>query len=422
MPKRIVNRLCSLIPSIKEEDGFSLEVKCLPEKIFYYVVDRVRSFFNSEIDRKKELFFDQFFVDTVIFFGVFFTICFVFYYLPMVYLSDDPSKDILLGQLFVLTLLVSIIWAGYVYVIQSFKNLTREKIIPVIDEHLHTRVDYPRLFSLFFGGSRIEWNSGFGFNFYIRSYFIGIPLILGIIIVMAKPWSRLLTELFFSHSIDALKSLYLSIAVMSIGMTAVFFEFIILISIPVIFLYLLIAIRFLPLEIHSFQEMGGTGQFGKIIINCIYLTSFAIGTYPIFSMIGKLDLNSIHIPIPEGSIGNATAFVKSEIVNSISAIPVNSFSKYIGFIEFFLLFILLALLVIIALHFRLRRYKEGVLFELEQIISGIDLTCPENKENNLYYLSLYEKVSAMSEWPIKKIFAVELIISVLPLFISLLIP
>lgn len=422
MRKRIGSHIRSLIPLIKEDEGFSLETKSFPEKIFYKVVDNIRSLFNLKIDRKKNLFFDQFFVDTIIFFGIFFSLCYVFYYLPMEYLSNDPSKNIVLGQLFVLVLLNSIIWAGYVYIIQSFKSLTREKFIPAVNKIPKTRLNYPRLFSQFFRGFRVEWNSGFGINFYIRSYLIGMPLILGIVFLTITPIIGSISEVFFSHNIDALISLYLSIVVLSIGAIAVFFAFLILITIPVIFLYLLIVVRFLPLDINSFHEMGGTGRFGNIIINCIFLSSFAIGTMPILSTIGKLDLTSFHIPIPEGNVGNATTFIKGEIVKSVNAIPINSFSKYVGFIEFFLFFILLALLVITALHYRIKQNKEEMLTNLERIISDTDFTCAENKETNLYYLALYEKISATSEWPIKKIFAIELIISVLPLFISLLFP
>jgi len=422
MLKRTKRHLRSLIPSLKEEEVFGLEARCIPEKIFYIVTDRVRAVFDSEINRKKGLFFDQFLVDTIIFFLFFFAICWLFYYVSLDYLSNDPGKNIVLGQLFVLVLLTSIIWAGYVYIIQSFKNLTQEKFLPAVEKCPDSRLDYPKMFNLLFSGSRIEWNSGFGLNFYIRSYLIGMPLSLGIIFLTIKPVSELLSQVFFSHSADALIALYLSIVVLSIGAIAMFLILMSLFTVPILFIYLLIAVRFLPLEINSLHEMGGTGQFVTMIINCIYLISFAIGTLPILSAIGKLDLTSIHFPMPEGTLGNVTTFVKGEFVKSVNAIPIDSFSKYISFIEIFLVFILLALLVIAALHFRIKRHKEEVLSELERIISDTDFTHPDNKENNLYYLSLYEKVLATSEWPIKKIFAIELVISVLPLFISLLFP
>jgi hypothetical protein len=43
----------SLIPSRKKEEGFALETRFIPEKIFFTVVDKVRSNFGFKIDREK---------------------------------------------------------------------------------------------------------------------------------------------------------------------------------------------------------------------------------------------------------------------------------------------------------------------------------------------------------------------------------
>ena len=317
----------------------------------------------------------------------------------MEFLANEPLKDSLLGQMSVFILLDALLWAGYVYIIQYFKNLTREKLVPVIedvDKNPQTRIKYPKLFRQFFEGLRIEWNSGFGLNIYIRSSLVSILLIFSIYQTMKDSINGLLAGVFFLHSIDAIISLYLSMVAIGVVAIPVYIVYLTILTVPVIFVYLFIAVRFLPLEINAFHEMGGTGQFGKIIINCIYLISFAIGMIPIFSIIGKLDLTSFHIPIPEGNIGNATAFIKGEVVKSVNTIPIESFSRYIGFIELFLIFIMLAFLVIAALHFRIKHHKKEVLSKLEQIISETNITRPENKENNLYFLSLYEKVSAMN--------------------------
>jgi hypothetical protein len=419
MFKRIVHCINSLIPTIKDEE-LSLETKSIPEKIFYKIVDSIRSFFDSEIDREKGLYFDQFFVDASILFLFFWIMSLFFYVLPMIFLSTDPGKNSILGQMSAVVLLASFLWAGYVYIIQSFKNLTREKFLPVIEKNPQTRLDYSKMFGLFFEGTRVEWNTGFGLNIYIRSCLVGGLLISAICLMMKNPISELISGIFISHSLNALISLYLSIVAVSIVGIAIFIVFLTVFTVPIIFLLLLIAIRFLPLEINSFYDMGGTGQFGKIIINCIYLVSFALGTIPLIPLVTKLNLSSYHIPIPEGSIGNATTFIKEELVKSVNAIPVDSFSNYLGYIELFLIFILLAILVIFSLHYKIKRNKEETLSDIERIISDTDFTRPENKENNLYYLSLYEKISATNEWPIKKIFVIELIISGLPLFISLL--
>ena len=328
MLKRIVPCISSLVPSVKENEGFALETKCIPEKIFYNVVDTIRSIFDSKIDREKDLFFDQFFVDTIIFFSFFFLLCYVIYVLPMIYLSNDPTKNLILGQVFVITLLDSIVWAGYVYIIQSFKNLTREKFLPAVDKIPQTLFNYPKFFRQFFEGLRIEWNTGFGFNIYLRSTLVGILLLITIFIFMKNPMSELIPAVFISHSLDAIIPLYLSIIVICVVTIPVFIVFLTIFTIPIIFFYLLVAARFLPLEINAFHDMGGTEQFGKIIINCIYLGSFALGMIPFFPLIGKLDLGSFHIPIPEGSLGNVTTLIKGEMVSSVNAIPINSLSNY----------------------------------------------------------------------------------------------
>ena len=421
MHKRLQKFIYNIIPSLKERDGFSLDAKSLPEKLFYKVVDKVRSIFNSELDREKDLYFDQFVVDTIIFFCFFYALCYFFYILPMEYFSNDPSKNIVWSQMFVLILLCSLLWADYVYIIQSFKNLTREKFIPVIDRNPQTIFNYQRFFRQFFEGFRIEWNSGLGLNIYIRSLFLDLCLVIGTYYVARTQLMGLISGVLILHSPEALLSLYLSGIILSIVAIVVYLVFLTLLTIPVIFIYLLIAIRFLPLEINIFHDMGGTEKFGKIIIHCIYLVSLALGMIPIISLIGKLDFSSVQIPIPKGNVGNATILLKTEMAKSVNAIPIDSFSKYFVYMEWFFIFIMLALLVILALHYHIKRKKEAELIHLEQLLSNIDLTRPENMETHLYYMSLYEKVSSSSEWPIKRIFVLELIISALPLFVSIII-
>ena len=416
------HRIGALVPFIKEE-GYSLDIKCIPERIFYIIVDGVRSLFNSKIDRNNGLFFDQFFVDMLIFFCISFFLVNTFYYLPLELLSNDPSKNILFSQLFVVVALTSMLWAGYVYIIQSFKNLTREKFLPAIDKIPNTIVNYPRMFRQFFAGVRIEWYSGFGFNIYVRSSLIIWSLIIWIIYSMRDSWIGMVWAVFISHSVDALISLYLSTAAVSIVAILAFMTFLVIITVPVIFFYLLALVRFLPIDINPLHDMGGMGSLGKIIVHCIFLVSLALGLIPIFSILGKIDLGFLsQIKIPAENLGNATAFVRTEIVQSVSAVPTNSVSKYIGFIELYCIYIILAFLVILIIHDRIKRRKEEVLSQLEQKISTINFNNGENKENNMYYLELYEKVSGSSEWPLKKIFAVELIISLLPLLISFLFP
>jgi hypothetical protein len=101
---RITHRFGAFVLSLKEE-GYGLDERSLPEKTFYRIVDGIRSLLKSKIDREKGLFFDQFFVDTILFFIVFLVLAYFLYYLPMESYSQNPSKNLLYGQLLITVLL-----------------------------------------------------------------------------------------------------------------------------------------------------------------------------------------------------------------------------------------------------------------------------------------------------------------------------
>jgi hypothetical protein len=416
--KKHLNR--SLIPSFKRgEKGFSLEERCIPEKIFYGIVDRVRSVFNSEINREKSLFFDQFSVDVIIFFTFFYLIYDILYFFPLTIFSNDPSNVLIDRQLFLLAFLISLLWGGFVYTIQLFKNLTREKIMPFAEKDPRIQFDFARIFRQFFRGFQLEWDSGLKLNVYMRSSLIGLFTIGFIIYTMKDSLAGFLSGIIVSHNLDALISLYLSLFVFSLGAFIVFFVFLTLLSVLVIFFYLLFVVALVPLEINSLQDMGGTGQFGRFIINCMYLTSVAFGMILVIPFITKPNSSTSFLR-PEDTLGHAVTFVKDEAVRSINAMPVSSLAKYTGYIEVFVVLAVLALVIIIALHYRIKRSKEEKLTQLEHLIADIDLTSPKNNEDNLYSLALYEKVRLTSEWPIKKIFILELIVASLPILASIL--
>ena len=348
----------SLIPSFKGgETGFSLEERCIPEKIFYGIADRVRSVFSSEIDREKYLFFDQFFVDLIIFFLVFYLIYEILYYFPLMIFSNDPSNILIDRQLFLLTFLISLLWGGFVYIIQLFKNLTRDKIMSFAEKDPRIQFDFARIFRQFFRGFQLEWDSGFKLNVYVRSSLIGLFTLGFVVYTMKDSIVGLLSGITVSHGIDALISLYLSLFALSLGAFIVFFVFLTLLSVLVIFFYLLFVVVLVPLEINSLQDMGGTGQFGKFIINCMYLTSVALGMILVIPYIVKPNLSTSFLQ-PEDTLGQAVTFVKDEAVRSINAIPVSSLAKYTGFIEVFIILMALAFVVVLALHYRIKRSKE----------------------------------------------------------------
>jgi hypothetical protein len=421
MVDRITHRFGALVPSVKEE-GYALDERSLPEKIFYCIVDGIRSLLKSKIDREKGIFFDQFFVDTLLFFIVFLVLAYFLYYLPRETYISDPSKNLLFNQLVIIVFLASLLWAGYIYIIQSFKNLTREKLLPAIEKIPDASINYQRFFRQIFGGWKIEWKSGFGFNFYIRSTFLILILITGMIYPVWDSLSEIFTGVFILHSVDALIALYLSVVAMSIVFILAFMAFLTIFTVPLIFIYLWVSARFLPLEINTFREMGGVGAFGKLVVHCIFLVSLALGMIPLSPLLGKIDLSFLsHVTIPAETLGNTTVFIRTQMENSVKSIPMDTFSKYIGYIEWYLIILFLAFLVILILHDGIKRHKEEELALLERKIAAIDFNNSDNSEDKLYYLDLYEKVLGSSEWPIKKIFGLELIVSVLPLFVSFLI-
>jgi hypothetical protein len=327
----------------------------------------------------------------------------------------------LFGQLVITVFFASLLWVGYVYIIQSFKNLTREKLLPALEKIPDTSVNYPRFFRQFFEGMRIEWKSGFGFNVYIRSTFLILLLITAMIYPIRDSLIGMVTGVFVLHSVDALIALYISVAALSIVFIFAFMAFLAIFTVPLIFVYLWVSVRFLPLEINPFCDMGGTGSFGKIVVYCIFLVSLALGMIPLSSVIGKIDLSFLsNISVPAETLGDVTVNVRNDIIQSISRLPIDTFSKYVIYIEWYAFFLLMAFFVILVLHDRIKRRKNEVLAQLEQKISAIDFNNAENKEDKQYYLDLYRTVIESSEWPIKKIFGIELIISVLPLFISFL--
>jgi hypothetical protein len=118
---------------------------------------------------------------------------------------------------------------------------------------------------------------------------------------------------------------------------------------------------------------------------------------------------------------NFTVMTKEAINHSFDVVSVGTFSKYGAFLQLFFILALIAVVIIIIIHFRIAGRKNDEIKRLEGMISYINFPEPENYMNqnrNQYLLSLYRELQNLREWPVKRIFVLELLISVLLLFIS----
>lgn len=421
MTDRSKHIIRSIIPHLEKED-LSLDAQSIPERIFYKFVDYNREECGTVPDRVNELFFDRFIIDAVKFSLILLSFYWIFYYLPLYYLTDEPNKNAVFWQLTFFVFLISVLWGGYVCTIQQFKNLTRNKFLPAFEKYPGEFAIYRRLFRQLFSGFILKWRSGLRINLYLRSSLIGLFVLSWIIVFMNGSVLSRIFELFSSFDLKSLLGFYLSTFVISLGILEIFFIFLILGTVFILFIYLLLTIRSLPLEMNSLREQGGTQEFGGFILNCIYLVSLSLGSVLIIPMVGKLDPASLHMQIPEKTIGETFSGFHDAVSQSVAAVPISNLSHFSIYIEIFLIFLCLAIIVILMLHYEIKRKKEATLKTLEHIMSKIDFTKPDDKEDKQYYLSLYEKISLSGEWPLKKIFVLELIISFLPLFISFIFP
>lgn len=425
MSKKDHGKRISFRPSVKHEE-FSLDGKNFLEISFFAIVDTVREKMELPINRNEDVFFDKFVFDIIIlsFFLIFF-ICF-FYFIPLSFMQNSSyNSENSIVQVIVLLVFCAILWGGYVYINQEFRRLVREKILPPFIKNHLINIGLYTLLPRIFCGTYYEWESGIGFRMFDRTLLSGIFIgFMGIVVFGRQILGLLVSTIFYLNfqALEALSILLFNFFI--IGLILFVFLYAIL-TVLGIFIYLFLVVRFLPLDIDLLIDLGGTGKFGKIIINCLYLVSFAMGMIPLFLLFSKFEKIKILIPQESFStIGNFTESMRSTAITSIKDLPVSTFSENFAIFEVFFLFIGAAIVIILSLHYQIKERKNTELVKLENMIKTIDILPNEDKEkceHNLYLLTLYEKVLNLYEWPIRRIFIVELIISTIPLFISLVI-
>ncbi|MFA6224873.1 MAG: hypothetical protein WC620_01505, partial [Methanoregula sp.] len=159
-----------------------------------------------------------------------------------------------------------------------------------------------------------------------------------------------------------------------------------------------------------------------IVARYMYLFAFALGLFPLIQLIPKMQAITFQIPQFDNlTFGNVTIFLKTTIYNPISQMSIGSFSNYHTVILTFILYTEIAVAVMVRIHVQIKEEKVKEMDRLERMINSIDFfntEGPANRERNQYLLCLYERVSNLHEWPIKKIFVLNLFISALLLFIS----
>jgi hypothetical protein len=177
-----------------------------------------------------------------------------------------------------------------------------------------------------------------------------------------------------------------------------------------------------PLEINPLLEMGGTEKYGELIVHILYLVAFALGIAPIFLLIPKLGDTTIQIPqFTNQTFGDIRAILVTKIWKPINEMPISTFSQFGAVILTFIFLVFLAILIIFLIHNQIKEKKKEDLDRLEGMISYIDFFQPESlvaRDRNQYLLYLYDKISNLHEWPIKKVFILEVFVSRLLLFIS----
>lgn len=417
------SRKFSFLPTAKDEK-FSLDGKNCLELAFLFIVDGARKKLQIQIDRNQDLLFDKFITDILI---IYFILVMVVSFL-LIPASFTPTgaltnkNDNFVMQIYVILLFVSILWGGYVYVTQQFRILIKTKILPVIIQSNRTNAGFYTFLPRIFCGTYYEWSSGFGFRIFFRTIITSLLIISVIAATYLRVFTELIIAIVFTQNFQALLSFLILISNLLIISFIMFILFYALFTVIGIFTYLFLAIRDLPLDINPFIDLGGTEKYGKLILNCLYYVSFAIGVLPFLMLISKFDIKNIHItPDSFQTLGNITSSIRSAVINSLKGVPLTALSENFVFFEMFGFFVLAAIIIIISLHYRIKQRKMEELHRLESMIKNKKLYAPQTAnimERNQYLLSLYDKAKNLDEWPVKRTYILKLIVSVTPLLFS----
>jgi len=242
--------------------------------------------------------------------------------------------------------------------------------------------------------------------------------------IFCEPFLQFLLHVFTNYSIE-LAVILLILYIFTFILCSLFFLIIwyVLFSVALILSFLFGVSLDIPIEINPLLEMGGTKEYGNIIIKSIYLASFSIASIPLLLAISKLGaMGEIEIvQLTSQTFGNLTSELRYSLVNSIGETSINNLLTYSSYLIVLFSFIILSIMITVLLHDRIKQRKMELIQRIESQITSVDFIQTDNqndRDRRQYLLDIYEKTIRSSEWPIKKTFVIELIISAVPIIIT----
>jgi hypothetical protein len=423
MPNGIVLYLKSLIPQRKEEE-ILLDTHNIIETLFLLVIKLFQKIPGFKLKRKGNTTVGRFYIDLTIIF-----LFLEFISLELLMLStpispEDPARIIYFFEISIIIFFISISWTGFVYLNQKFRNLVETKILSIQTDHAYSSESgYYTFIREFFNGRYYEWQSGKGFRYHLRSILYLGFIIPATLMIAYKPISQLLFQVVTNCSIELIISLLLLIFTLILNGLYLLIILYILFTVGLILFFLSIVVHDFPIEINPLIEMGGTKDYSNIVIKSTYLASFSLASIPLLSGISKLgSINEIEITLfTNQTFGNITSEFKNSLVHSVENLSINSFSTYFSSVFILIVVIAASLIIMVLLHNRIKERKQELIQRIESQISSIDFIQTENQndlDRQRYLLEIYDKIINSSEWPIKKTFVVELMISAVPIVIT----
>lgn len=425
-----MERLKLFVPSRKIEN-FEWQHQTFLEWLFFWIIDifyRIPFWIDNIPSIDQDHSQGSFLKKTsnfIIIFLVSVMISFTILIIPLSILPQDPSENSVLLQLILILFFGSLTWTSFVYLSINFKDFLRTKIVSSPQQ---CRCPFRKsLLIQIVNGFCFEWPSGKTIRIYFRdfiglcatTFLIGLYLIIRYQVTLTQP---------SLGSINVI-GVFLNIIFPIFLVSFIFFSIVVSgLTILQIFYILTGTVLFLPKQyINPYLEMGGTQKFGDIIVHALYQLAIALGLLPIILFIVKSDFSKIFLlpntlsTLENQSLDNITISLKSAILQSFGQIHISDFSRYDAFIEVFFIFVAISVVLLLILHFLIKARKDQELQQLDDVLGYDDFYNQENPANRTriqYYLTLYQQLLTLHEWPVKKMFILDLIISVLLLFIS----
>lgn len=422
MLNKFVNQLKALIPNLNKNEEISFSRKNILEILFYKIM--MLYYKGIEPEKENDIGTKNFFAELISIFIVLFFVTSLFFSLPELLTPKESINEYFILEMILIVFFISASWTGFVYFNNTLRDLIKTKILPTLKKRKNTpQSELYKFIRIILNGWCFEWQSGKTIHFYIRSLFLLIFIFIFFIAPTAKSLVQLLPSLYIYQNLNSLASLVFFIFEIIL---AGFFAFIILytiITVGIVFIYLFLLSSVPLIEINPMIEMGGTEKYGKIIIIGIYLISFSLATVPLLLLTSSVEKinKEIFSQFENQTIGNLTSTFKSSIINSIQEVTFSKISSYYPYFFIFFISILAAIIIIYLIHTQIKQKKTETLQIIEDQIENIDfldMKKNDDLDRNQYLLYLHEKVVNSSEWPIKKIFIVEIIFSAIPLIIS----